>query len=73
VHHHFVSGIPDVLESVVKPPGIGNFTSNLFERQGKQMMPGMFRKEYFRTGYSTSTLTAGKCSVYIKPIYLVCF
>lgn len=38
VHHHFVSGIPDVLESVVS-------CSNLFERQAKQMMLGMFRKE----------------------------
>lgn len=45
VHQHFVSGIPDVLVSVVRPLEIGNFTSNLFERQAKQMMMGMFRKE----------------------------
>ena len=40
VHHHFVSAIPDVLESVIRPLEIGNFTSNLFERQAKQMMLG---------------------------------
>jgi hypothetical protein len=45
-YRHFLSGIPDVPESIVTNlREVENFTSNLFERQVKQMMLDMFFKK----------------------------
>jgi hypothetical protein len=46
VHHHFLNGIPDVPDSVIRNlRELENFTSNLFERQIKEMMLDLFFKK----------------------------
>jgi hypothetical protein len=45
-HCHFLSGIPDVPESVRNLWEVENFSSNFFERQVKEMISEMlFTKE----------------------------
>jgi hypothetical protein len=46
MHHHFLSGIPDVPDSVVRNlRELENFTPDLFERQVEQMMLDSFLKK----------------------------